>query len=283
MVDPSFCMRKSVIIPPACRERFAPLEHPALAAWRRAEISFAGISHLVPGYRIANPRPERVMAIATVSGAGWAVTPTATQELRPGSLFVGPVGLPVGWGVDASTWRIVWWYMQPVARWRAWNGAAAITTPCPQAELLAALVDDVLDRLAGDDELPTLAATLALRHLDALAATPTAGPADDAERFAELWRDVSRHPQEDWSLPRLAERLGLSVSTVQRLARAQLGQAPHRALVGLRLAQARELLRSTSYPLATIAELAGYADQFTFSAAFRRWAGVPPSVMRTKR
>lgn len=283
MVDPSFCMRKSVTIPSACRERFAPLEHPALASWRRAGISFAGISDLVPGYRIANPRPQRVMAIATVSGAGWAVTPTGTQELRPGSLFIGPVGLPVGWGVDAGTWRIVWWYMQPVARWRAWNGTATIAASCPQAGLLAELVDDLLDRLGDDDELPMLASNLALRHLDALAATPAAGPADDAERFAELWREVSRHPQEDWSLPRLAERLSISVSTVQRLARSQLGQAPHRALVGLRLAQARELLRSTTYPLATIAELAGYADPFTFSAAFRRWAGVPPSAMRTKR
>lgn len=283
MVDPSFLMRKSVSIPPACRERFAPLEHPALAGWRRAGIAFAGISDLAPGYRIANPRPQRVMAIATVGGAGWVVTPTGTRELRPGSLFVGPVGLPVGWGVDAGAWRIVWWYLQPVARWRAWNGDDALAASCSQAGLLASLVDDVLDRLGGDDELPTLSANLVLRHLDALAAAPSAGPMDDAERFAELWREVARHPQEDWSLQRLAERLGVSVSTVQRLARAQLGQAPHRALVALRLAQARELLRSTGYPLATIAELAGYADPFTFSAAFRRWAGVPPSAVRAKR
>ncbi len=283
MVDPSFCMRKSVTVPSTCRERFAPLEHPALAGWRRAEISFAGISDLVPGYRIANPRPERVMLIATVGGAGWAVTPTGQHDLRPGSLFIGVPGTPVGWGVDSGTWRIVWWYMQPVARWRAWSGTGSLAMPCPQAGLLAALVDDIFDRLGGDDELPVLGATLVLRHLDALAAAPAAGAADDAERFAELWREVARHPQEDWSLPRLAERLGVSVSTVQRLARAQLGQAPHRALVGLRLAQARELLRSTGYPLATIAELAGYADPFTFSAAFRRWAGVPPSAVRAKR
>lgn len=283
MVDPSFCMRKTVTIPTACRERFVPLQHPALASWRRAEISFAGISDLVPGYRIANSRPERVMLIATAGGAGWAATPTGMHELRPGSLFIGVPGVPVGWGVDDGSWRIVWWYMPPVARWRAWSGPEHLVMPCPQAGLLAELVDDLLDRLAGDAELPALGATLALRHLDALAAAPAAKALDDAERFTELWKEVARHPQEDWSLQRLAERLGISVSTVQRLARTQLGQAPHRALIALRLAQARELLRSTSYPLATIAELAGYADPFTFSAAFRRWAGVPPSAVRAKR
>jgi AraC-like DNA-binding protein len=281
MAETSFCMRRTVSIPQRCRERYVPLEHGALASWRRNGVQFSGLSDLVPGYRIANPRPERIMLIVTISGAGWAVTPQAQHALTPGTLFVGVPGQPVGWGIDEGRWRIVWWYLQPAARWHAWSGSSGSFTPCPQAELLGALTSDLLDRLAlPDDDLAPLTSDLLLRHLTSLAAAPESGPEDDAARFADLWREVARHPQEDWTLARLAERLDLSISTVQRVARAQLGMAPHRALVALRLGHARELLQRTSYPLATIAELAGYADAFTFSAAFKRWAGVPPSAVR---
>lgn len=283
MVEMSFCMRRTVNIPPRCRERYIPLEHPALPGWRRAGVQFSGLSELVPGYRIANPLPAWVMVIATVAGAGWVVTPQAQHALTPGTLFVGVPGQPVGWGIDEGRWRIVWWYLQPAARWRAWCGDNGVFGPCPQAGLLDTLMGDLLDRAAlPDDDLAPLTGELLLRHLAQLATAPESGPADDAARFAELWREVARQPQEDWTLERLAQRLDLSISTVQRVARAQLGMAPHRALVALRLGHARELLQRTSYPLATIAELAGYADAFTFSAAFRRWAGVPPSTLRGK-
>src|SRR4051812_31266246 len=94
MLDRSFCMRNSFTIPPGCRERFAALAHPAVAGWPRAGVATAGESELVPGYAIANPRPERVMVIVTVAGRGAAVTPAAAHALTAGTLFVGPPGVP---------------------------------------------------------------------------------------------------------------------------------------------------------------------------------------------
>lgn len=265
MVDPVFCMRKSVRIPAACRERFAPLARPAFAAWRRAGIVLAGVSDLVPGYAIADPRPPHVMVIATAAGGGWAVTPEGRVDLPPGSLYAHQPGSPVGWGIAGDSWRIVWWYLEAAPRWQQWSDRAP-------AVLLAHLLDDLIGR---DGRLAEDGAGLLLHHLESLAA-----PAPPTDRFAALWREVEQSLEDDWSLEAIAARLGVSVSAAQRLARAHLGGPPHRALVSLRLARAQELLRRTSYPLAAIAERVGYADPFAFSNAYRRWAGRPPSAER---
>lgn len=265
MVDLGFLLRKTVSIPNGCRERYAALDAPECAAWAAAGIEFAGISDLVPGYRICNPQPERVMVIATVSGSGWLVTPRGECQLTAGSLSASQPGQPVGWGIAGDSWRIAWWYFRPSRRWEQWQEAAP-------AALLFDLFADLLDRRGA---LAEDTAGLILRHLSALAS-----PAAPADGFAELWREVVRHPSEDWSLPALARRLGVSVSTAQRLAQAHLGTSPHVALVEARLTQAQELLRRTNYPMQTVAELTGYADAFTFSAAYRRWAGHPPTSER---
>lgn len=271
-------MRKSVSIPAACRERYVHLEQPAYAAWRQAKIRWSGVSDLVPGYRIANPRPSDVMLIATVGGAGFAVTPTAGHALIPGTLFIGVPGQSVGWGISGPTWKIVWWYLRPDPRWQAWLRPLGLLRSCPHAGLLADLTDDLLLRSDSDAIVARATADLILEHLRALASG--SGEAPVGRGFAELWQEVERQPQDDWSVPVLARRLGVSVSTCQRLARAHLGQAPHRALVALRLGRARQLLEQTRYPLATIAELTGYSDAFTFSAAYRAWSGTSPSTAR---
>ncbi len=284
MVDPGFLMRNSVTIPAACRERYHPLERPALDAWRRSGVEFSGVSDLVPGYRIANVRPDRIMVIITAAGAGWALSHAGRYDLTPGTIFVSGPGPAVGWGTAGGSWRMSWWYLQTRPAWNAWGRAAACLGPCPQAGLLTDLSDDLQARSAGDDPhgLAAASALLALRHLGALAGADNVDPASAEERFARLWKEVARSPGEDWSLPYLAARLDMSVSTFQRLARSVLGEPPHHALKRLRMEQGRLLLTSTRYPIHQIASLAGYADAFAFSSAYRAWFGHPPKADRTR-
>lgn len=281
MVDRVSLMRKSVSIPAACRERYVPLEHPAVAAWRRSAVVFSGSSELVPGYRIVDPRPAALMLIATVGGRGWAATPAGRVALEPGSLFVGVPGEPVGWGVDGGGWRIAWWYLQPTAPWRGLLRARGGPRPCAQAPLLGTLLDGLLDRLAQDGagagDFARLHADSLLLHLRELA-DAAAPPAEDA--FAALWREVARNLHDEWPVPALAARLGISASSLQREARRRFGRGIHQELVRLRMEHARQALRRTAYPLQVIAELVGFADPYTFSAAYRRWAGRPPSTER---
>ncbi len=103
---------------------------------------------------------------------------------------------------------------------------------------------------------------------------------EGGDAFAALWREIGGSLHERWPLRAMARRLGCSPSTLQRECRRRCGHGAHRELLRLRLGHAREVLRATAYPLRVVAELVGYADPFTFSAAYRRWAGHAPSTER---
>jgi len=275
-------MRKSITIPPACRERYVPLDHPALAHWKRAGLIWSGVSDLVPGYRIVNPDPPWLMLIATVGGRGWAETPAGRVALAPGSMFVGVPREPVAWSVDRDAWRIVWWYIEPTPAWRGLATAAATLHRWPHAALHAAAMEALLDRLAadGDDPIGRMHAATLLAELREFAAAPA--PAPEADAFASAWRAVGDALHEPWSVPTLARAAGVSVATFQRLCHRRLGASAHQELIRLRLERARDLIRRSRYPLRTVAERVGFADPYTFSAAYRRWAGHPPSAERAR-
>jgi len=62
--------------------------------------------------------------------------------------------------------------------------------------------------------------------------------------------------------------------------KAVMGCAPQEFLIRQRLASAAELLRSTNFPIKTIADQCGYRDQLHFSQAFRKRYGLPPREWR---
>lgn len=276
-------MRKSVTIPAACRERFVPLDHPLLARWRRAGVTMSGVSELSPGYLITAPAPTALMLIVTTGGSGWASTPAGTVALEAGSVFIGVPGAAVGWGIAGASWRLAWWYLEPLALWRPLVDGGGGLRAYQHGALLEALNRDLIDRLdaerGGEDELPRHHADAILLMLRELAGTSLEAP-DDA--FTTLWREVATSLQEPWTVPSLARRLGQSPSTLQRVCRRRFGHGAHHELLRLRMLQARDVLHRTAYPLRVVAELVGYSDPFTFSAAYRRWAGQSPRAERRR-
>lgn len=78
----------------------------------------------------------------------------------------------------------------------------------------------------------------------------------------------------------LALRLGLSLSTLRRRVLEATGQPLHQHTRGLRLNEARRLLRQTDLPLTAIAAELGFADEYYFNREFSRLAGLPPGAYR---
>lgn len=76
-------------------------------------------------------------------------------------------------------------------------------------------------------------------------------------------------------LAALAERAGLTVRTLDRLFRAELGMPPGRYYQQLRLSRARDLAASSEFDLREIALRCGYSDAAALSKAFRRAYGHP--------
>lgn len=77
----------------------------------------------------------------------------------------------------------------------------------------------------------------------------------------------------------VADRLGLSGRTLQRRL-AEQGHAFQDLVDEARQELANRLLRRTDYALAEVAFLTGFAEQSTFTRAFKRWSGQTPATYR---
>ena len=119
------------------------------------------------------------------------------------------------------------------------------------------------------------------RHLEAL-------PPDRAGWLAGL-RDpfVGRalslmhgNPARNWTIEELAKNVGLSRSVLAERFTDLIGMPPMHYLAKWRMQIASELLSGGNTNVATIAAEIGYESEASFSRAFKKMVGVPPSVWR---
>ncbi len=82
---------------------------------------------------------------------------------------------------------------------------------------------------------------------------------------------------EPLDMEEIARRAHLSARQIERLFRKYLDSSPKGFYLGLRLARARTLLRSTASPLRMIALECGFASPSHFSNAYKRAYGIPPT------
>jgi AraC-like DNA-binding protein/mannose-6-phosphate isomerase-like protein (cupin superfamily) len=84
------------------------------------------------------------------------------------------------------------------------------------------------------------------------------------------------------SIPHLAKLENLSVSRYNALFKQEIGIAPMKYVINIRLGVACELLRNTDLPIKEIGMHVGYDDAHFFSRLFRNHIGVSPLEYREK-
>lgn len=97
-------------------------------------------------------------------------------------------------------------------------------------------------------------------------------------RLAIALRQMHAHPTTAWTMNGLASEAGLSRSSFFDRFRREVGVAPMEYLLGWRMALAKALLRSERLSMNEVAERVGYSSSSTFSVAFTRHVGLPPST-----
>jgi AraC-like DNA-binding protein len=117
----------------------------------------------------------------------------------------------------------------------------------------------------------------ALRSTSGTAASPglVRGLADG--RLAAAIRQMHESPTRPWTVAQLAKEAALSRSAFfERFSRA-LGVAPMEYLLAWRMALAKNLLLRREGGVAEVAQRVGYSSASTFSVAFTRYVGLPPT------
>jgi AraC-like DNA-binding protein len=78
----------------------------------------------------------------------------------------------------------------------------------------------------------------------------------------------------------VAQEAGYSPAYLTSLVQEQTGRTIKRWLIERRMAQARQLLKTTANSVRQVAELSGYADAGYFARQFRKFHGVSPQTWR---
>lgn len=202
------------------------------------------------------PASNLVVAPDGVTLAG-PTTRLARRELRGSGWALGALLRPAGLArLHAEPWRI---------------RDVEVRVDAP------GLASAVAHELQTDDEAARR------RAVKVVAAWLTAhgGEPDDGGLLANAMEDLVATEREIVRVDQLAARLGLSVRTVQRLARRYVGVTPLAIIRRYRLQEAAQRLRED--PGTSIAEVAaglGYADQAHLAADFRTVLNLTPSSYR---
>jgi transcriptional regulator GlxA family with amidase domain len=96
-------------------------------------------------------------------------------------------------------------------------------------------------------------------------------------QLAAAIRQMHAHVERPWTMAELAKTAALSRSSFFERFTRVVGLPPMEYLLAWRMAVARDLLRQNT-GIAEVAERVGYASASTFSTAFSRHVGQPPSA-----
>jgi AraC family transcriptional regulator len=123
-----------------------------------------------------------------------------------------------------------------------------------------------------------------LRHYtsrgDLTAALPSTTHMLSARQLQRVIDCIQDQPGQQLTLPVLADQTGFSPAYFADLFRRTTGETPHQCVLRLRLERAQQLLGATELSLAHIAGTCGFADQSSFTRAFKRALGVTPRAYR---
>jgi LacI family transcriptional regulator len=99
----------------------------------------------------------------------------------------------------------------------------------------------------------------------------------DVVRARQIIRDRAC---EGVSIEEILDALSVSRSTLTREFASVLGCTPGEEMTRVRLERSKELLGTTTLPIARIAQMVGYASATNFTTFFRRHTGKTPRAFR---
>lgn len=250
-------------------------------ALQKLGVEDVGITHAGPRWCFIRPSPPFALVLATIGGSGHVFCRGEWEEIGAETAYVMPKGSPHGYRVapGKKEWHYAWVRFRDTARFGAlFDSPGPRTIGAASYSLHAANRGLIAEMERGNDpQLSGLWVDLIQASLQRLARPMAIDP-----RLANLWAHVGERLGEPWDVDRMAQHAHLSREHLRRLCQRHFGCSPRQRLTLLRLRSACELLQLTNSTLFSIATSVGFSDPFSFSQAFKRQFGVPPSVFRER-
>ena len=91
---------------------------------------------------------------------------------------------------------------------------------------------------------------------------------------------IHAEPERDWDVPALAQLMGASRSRFAETFTRIVGESPARYVAKVKMFQARRWIQQEGVRVTVAADRLGYESEASFSRAFKRIMGMPPSAVR---
>ncbi len=101
-------------------------------------------------------------------------------------------------------------------------------------------------------------------------------------RIGKVIAAIHAEPERDWSVPLLADLMGASRSSFAELFTRTMGESPARYVAKVKMSQARRWIARDGMRVAVAANRLGYESEASFSRAYKRIIGHPPSTSRAQ-
>jgi AraC-like DNA-binding protein len=102
-------------------------------------------------------------------------------------------------------------------------------------------------------------------------------------RIGKVLAAIHAEPERDWPVPVLADLMGASRSSFAEAFTRTVGESPARYVGKVKMFQARRWIANDGMRVAVAAQRLGYDSEASFSRAFKRIIGHPPSAARAAR
>ena len=101
-------------------------------------------------------------------------------------------------------------------------------------------------------------------------------------KIGKVLAAIHADPERDWRVPQLAELMGASRSTFAEAFTRTVGESPAKYVGKVKMFQARRWIAQDGMRITVAAERLGYDSEASFSRAFKRIIGHPPSAARRR-
>lgn len=256
---------------------------------RRLVVTDAGYSPAAAGFSAERSEGARqTVMVICAGGSGWADVGGRRHRIGAGAALAIPAGAPHAYGGSPSSPWTVWWCHlrgSDVPELVDAMGAspARPVVPIRHLDRAAALADEIVSRLARDDEAPGRlvgASGAAWKLLTQLIADRSAQPQTADDPLERAMAYLASRLDSTVRVPELAALVGVSPSHLTTLFRRATGGGVHAYQTTLRMERARLLLTTTEATVSEIARDVGYGDPFHFSRQFRQLHAMSPTDFR---